>query len=119
MSINDAASTMALAGEPLSGDRAYWMGKLGGSIAGTQLPLDLPRPAILGNHLELRSCRVDMDTTFARRLWSISGGNDTRAFVVFVAGFGLLLQRYCRSTEVFLGSPAHRGRQRSNTGNKV
>jgi amino acid adenylation domain-containing protein len=119
MSINEAASTTVLAGEPGPGDRAYWMGKLGGGIGGTQLPLEFPRSATTSSRLELRSCRIDMDTAFAARLRSISGGNDTRAFVVLVAGLGILVQRYCRSTEVFLGSPVHHAHQRSNTGNKV
>ena len=80
----------------------YWRERLAGAPALLELPGDRPRPSTLsyrgGRHVEMLSAEL---VAAARAL-----GRRTRAtpFMVFLAVFKALMARYCRQTDIVVGT---------------
>ncbi|HSF39926.1 MAG TPA: non-ribosomal peptide synthase/polyketide synthase, partial [Thermoanaerobaculia bacterium] len=98
-----------LAGEGLAGQLAWWKEQLAGETGVLELPLDRPRPAVQS----FRGGRVELDlpreasrdlSTFARR-------HGSTPFMVFLAVFDALLQRWSGRDDLSVGAPvANRNR---------
>ncbi|NIE76381.1 amino acid adenylation domain-containing protein [Pantoea sp. Ap-967] len=88
---------------------AYWQGVLGEEQPVLELPLDHPRPAspsFRGNRLAFA-----IDTNLAGQLRSFARQHNLSLFMLLLAGFGLLLQRYTGQADLRIGSPvANRNR---------
>ena len=94
-----------LADRELAADRDYWLQRLGG-VPASYIPLDGQRE---DDHAPVwRTHAVPLEPPAVDRLQRVTGGNDTRAFVVLLAALNILLRRYTRSDDVIVGSTIHR-----------
>ncbi|MFJ4157612.1 amino acid adenylation domain-containing protein, partial [Pseudomonas sp. NPDC089752] len=88
---------------------AYWQATLGDQQPVLELPLDHARPAtpsFRGNRLEFA-----IDSDLAEQLRSFARQHNLTLFMLLLAGFGLLLQRYTGQADLRIGSPvANRNR---------
>ncbi|HTQ80477.1 MAG TPA: condensation domain-containing protein, partial [Thermoanaerobaculia bacterium] len=92
-----------LAGELLERQLAYWRGQLGGGLAPLEIPIDHPRPRVE----TFRGAR--QPAVLGPRLTAAVGALGLRhgatLFMTLLAGFGLLLGRFCRQDDIPIGSP--------------
>jgi amino acid adenylation domain-containing protein len=82
---------------------AYWKRTLAGLPDQLELPLDRPRPAVLGNHGD--GVRFTLDARLHARLARLA--HDTRAsmFMVLQAGFAAVLTAEGAGTDIPVGTP--------------
>ncbi|MEU0032350.1 amino acid adenylation domain-containing protein, partial [Streptomyces sp. NPDC006335] len=100
-----------LAGEVLDGQLAYWRDELA-EVPVLELPTDRPRPPVLSTAGAAVEFTVPADT--ADRLREIARANGATMFMTLLAGFNLLLSRYCGTDDVVVGTPVA-GRNRAET----
>ncbi|AMA46431.1 non-ribosomal peptide synthase/polyketide synthase [Pseudomonas alabamensis] len=82
---------------------AYWVEQLGGEQTVLALPLDRPRPAeqsYRGAQLDLR-----VPDTLAASLRALAERHDVTLFMLLLAAFQALLQRYTGQTDIRVGVP--------------
>jgi amino acid adenylation domain-containing protein len=99
-----------LEGAELERQLGYWRQRLAGAPALLNLPTDRPRPAT--QSLRGGTWGLTVDRGLLERLKAVGQGSGATLFMVLLAAFALLLQRYARQDEVMIGSPIA-GRLRS------
>jgi amino acid adenylation domain-containing protein len=89
-------------GEALEAELAYWRARLDGA-ATLDLPMDRPRPPVQS----FRGAEVDVDlgAELSAALGELARRSGATPFMVLLAGFQLLLQRWSGTDDVIVGSP--------------
>jgi amino acid adenylation domain-containing protein len=82
---------------------AYWRDKLGDDHTPLELPVDLPRPSQPSHRGARHAFRID--TILAERLRTLARQHNATLFMVLLAAFKLLLQRYSGQTAIRVGVP--------------
>ncbi|MCB1055979.1 MAG: AMP-binding protein, partial [Acidobacteria bacterium] len=91
---------------------AYWRRQLGESQPVLELPTDRPRPPLLSHAGAV--VHAELPATAGPRLQELARRHRTTPFVVLLAGYAALLNRYTGDTDVRIGSPvAGRGQAES------
>ena len=100
--------------DAVEGERqlAYWRERLGGEDVTLELPLDQARPA-LPDHAGA-AVRTVLDGSLVDALRLLARRHKTTLFVVLLAGFKLLLNRYTGQSDIRVGVPLA-NRQRDET----
>ncbi|MCB1021568.1 MAG: AMP-binding protein, partial [Acidobacteria bacterium] len=97
-----------LSGETLERELSHWTQRLGGA-AELELPSDRPRPAVQRN-IGAR-CTLDLAPELAAGLRRLGAERGVTPFMTFLAGFAVLLSRYCGQSDIVIGAPvANRNR---------
>jgi amino acid adenylation domain-containing protein len=100
-----------LAGEVLAGQLGYWRGQLAG-LPVLELPADRPRPAVRSSAGAAVEFTVPAAAAAGLRRVARDGG--ATMFMTVLAGFCVLLGRYCGVDDVVAGTPVA-GRNRAET----
>ncbi|EKT4523788.1 amino acid adenylation domain-containing protein [Pseudomonas putida] len=84
---------------------AYWRGQLGNEHPLLELPCDHPR----GVRRDYREGRLDLrlPDTLAQAVRHYARQHNLTLFQVFVAAYGMLLQRYCGQHDIRIGLPVN------------
>lgn len=92
-----------LQGEALESLLAYWRGRLSGTPEMLSLPLDRPRPAVQ----TFRGERMEfvLDTHLTQRLAGLARDRNVTLFMVLLAAFKILLQRYSGQNDIVVATP--------------
>ncbi|HEX2188134.1 MAG TPA: amino acid adenylation domain-containing protein [Longimicrobiaceae bacterium] len=98
-----------LAGETLERQLAYWRGRLAGAPPVIALPTDRPRRPAQGEHGASR--RVFIPAEVVQGLRTLARERGATLFTALLAGWQLLLARWCGEDDVVVGSP-YAGRTR-------
>jgi len=91
---------------------AFWKGRLGGELPVLDLPIDHPRGA--RQTFSGASYHFRVEATVAGGLKELGRQNDATLFMTLMAGYQVLLHRYCRQDDVLVGTPTA-GRTRPET----
>lgn len=102
--LGDADDETSVLGEQLS----HWRRVLAGLPAVTDLPMDRPRPAVLGT--AGATVTVEFDDGLADRVDVLARSNTMTAFMVTEAAFAATVARLSSSTDVVIGTPPIAGR---------
>jgi amino acid adenylation domain-containing protein len=94
----------------------YWRQQLAGAPPRLQLPEDKPRPAIQTSRGE--SLEFALSAELSKALRDLSRKEQVTLFMLLLAAFQLLLQRYSRQDDIVVGTPIA-GRNRSETENLI
>ncbi len=89
--------------EGLRGGLAYWSKQLAGIPERLELPTDRVRPPVQSFAAEL--CQVSLSREQVDGLKRLSQSQQATLYMVLLAGFGVLLERYSGQEEVVVGSP--------------
>ncbi len=92
-----------LEGEEGERQRTYWRTRLSGELPVLSLPLDGPRPPVLGTSGAAH--RFRLEPKLASRLRALAREEGTTLFTVLLAAFQVLLSRLSGQQEVLVGSP--------------
>ncbi|HET9225379.1 MAG TPA: amino acid adenylation domain-containing protein, partial [Thermoanaerobaculia bacterium] len=87
-----------LQGEALEAGIAHWRERLAGAPPVLDLPLDHPRPAVMGDRGASRAVTLPSVQALARR-------QGVTPFMAVLAAFQALLSRICNSEDVSVGTP--------------
>ena len=101
-----------LQGEQFEQELNYWRRQLGGELASLELPADRPRPAVQsyrGGHVEFA-----LSSELTEELRELGRRENATLFMVLLAAFQALLQRYTGQEEIVVGTPVA-GRERPET----
>jgi amino acid adenylation domain-containing protein/non-ribosomal peptide synthase protein (TIGR01720 family) len=90
-----------LGDDTLAGSLGYWVDTLR-DCQPIELPIDRPRPAVLGTRGRHLHFSVDPDVTTALRRLALE--RKTTLFSVLLAGFDILLARYSGQTDIVVGT---------------
>jgi amino acid adenylation domain-containing protein len=92
-----------LQGEVLAQQRTYWAQQLAGLPALLELPTDFPRPAVQ----DYRGAHVTstLDAELAAQLQALAQAQGCTLYMLLLAAFQTLLQRYSQQDDVCVGSP--------------
>ncbi|HEY6807137.1 MAG TPA: amino acid adenylation domain-containing protein [Pyrinomonadaceae bacterium] len=101
-----------LQGEQLAEELAYWRKQLSGATSILELPADHPRPVT--RSYQGKRLHFTLSPELTAGLKELSRNEGVTLFMVLVAGFQTLLQRYTQQTEVSIGTPVA-GRTRRET----
>ncbi len=99
-----------LSGDLLAGQIAYWKERLGGTLPVLELPLDRPRPPLQTFRGAKLPLAVPAD--LAERLQALARERGATLFMILLAAFKALLQRYTGQQDLLVGAPIA-GRNRS------
>ena len=91
-----------LRGEELDRQLGYWRERLRGAPHVLTLPADRPRPA--RQSTRGAAARVMVDATTTRRLADVAHGANATMFMLFLAGFTVVLSRYARQRDIVIGT---------------
>ncbi|WP_425430497.1 non-ribosomal peptide synthase/polyketide synthase [Chitinophaga niastensis] len=100
-----------LSGNTLADKLNYWKHKLAG-VATLQLPADYKKPVVQSIRGATSSFKLDKE--LSAQLQSLSLYQETTLFMTLLAGFKVLLYRYCNQDDICIGSPIA-GRNRQET----
>ncbi|MEN9865958.1 MAG: hypothetical protein RL748_1548, partial [Pseudomonadota bacterium] len=92
-----------LEGEVLAQQLAYWQTKLAGLPALHQLPLDFPRPPVVGYVGAMHESRIDATTSST--LKALCQQHGATLFMGVHAAFSVLLARFSNETDIVIGTP--------------
>ena len=92
-----------LAGEVLETQLAYWKKQLDGAPQALELPTDRPRPPVQSYRGASHSVRLPRELSEA--LKTLGKQEGATPFMVLLAGFGVLLQRYAGQDDLCIGTP--------------
>ncbi len=92
-----------LEGERLQQQLNYWKHQLSGELPQLELLLDKPRP-IIPSH-QSGQVHLEVSAPLAASLRSLSQQEDATLFMILLAAFKLLLQRYTGLEDIIVGSP--------------
>jgi amino acid adenylation domain-containing protein len=92
-----------LQGEVLAGQLAYWVRQLGGAETVLDLPLDHPRPAV--QSFRGGYAGVDLSAGLTGDLKRLARSEQLSPFMLVLAAFQALLQRYTGLDDLLVGSP--------------
>ncbi|WP_129837867.1 non-ribosomal peptide synthetase/type I polyketide synthase [Streptomyces sp. RFCAC02] len=81
----------------------YWRGRLEGEVPVLTLPTDKPRPAVQTHNGA--SEFFTLDTGLSARVHALAQEHNTTVFMVLLAAYYLLLQRYSGQDDIVVGSP--------------
>uniref|UniRef100_UPI000AAE8AD0 condensation domain-containing protein n=1 Tax=Azotobacter vinelandii TaxID=354 RepID=UPI000AAE8AD0 len=81
----------------------YWRDKLGGEHTSLELPTDRPRPAIPSYRGARHEFRID--PWLSDQLRALAKRHNVTLFIVLLAAFKLLMQRYSGQSAIRIGSP--------------
>lgn len=99
-----------LQGEVLQNQLNYWKQQLSGKLPLLEMPLDYPRPSVQsfnGAH-EMLSIEPEL----YRQLNQLARDNEATMFMLLMAAWAILLNRYSNQTDIVIGTPiANRNRQ--------
>ena len=101
-----------LQGERLEQELGYWREQLGGELSSLEFPTDRARPAVQsyrGGHVQFA---LNADLTGALR--QLARREGATLFMVLLAAFQTLLQRYSGQEQITVGTPVA-GRERQET----
>lgn len=92
----------------LSSDRgrrlsAFWKKQLADVDHVLRLPADLPRPSVFTHRGNSATCKINADIT--ERLNALASEENATLFSVLMAGFQVLLSKYCNQEKLIVGSP--------------
>ncbi|HEV2736012.1 MAG TPA: condensation domain-containing protein, partial [Longimicrobiaceae bacterium] len=103
-----------LSGETLERQLAWWRERLAGAPPRLELPVDRPRPAVLGHRGAVRSLRID--AAAADRLRALGRQEGATLFMTLLAGFAVLLGRWSGQADVVVGTPIANRTRRETEG---
>ncbi|WP_284166140.1 non-ribosomal peptide synthetase, partial [Frigidibacter sp. SD6-1] len=86
-----------------AGDEAYWRRALAEAPPLSTLPTDRPRRAEAAPLANVSEASLDPDTTDALR--ALAARHGTTLFAVLLAGYGALLARHARQSDLVIGTP--------------
>jgi amino acid adenylation domain-containing protein len=92
-----------LRGEELERQLGYWRRQLAGAPTLLTLPSDRARPARQSSRGAVVSVTVPAATT--RRLTELAANLNATPFMMFLAGFAVVLSRYAGQSELVIGTP--------------
>jgi amino acid adenylation domain-containing protein len=92
-----------LQGGLLAEHLSFWRGHLASAPAVLELPLDLPRPAVLTTRG--RTVPAELPADLAGALRALSRASGATLFMTLLAGFAVLLGRYARTEDLLIGTP--------------
>jgi amino acid adenylation domain-containing protein len=92
-----------LRGEVLERQAAYWRERLADAPAVLELPTDRPRPAVQDLHGAVHAFRFSAGAAEAMR--SLSAAEGATPFMVMLAAFDVVLQRWSGEDDVVVGTP--------------
>ena len=96
-------------GEMLEAQLGYWKEQLAGAPLTLSLPTDRPRPPVQSYRGAIRSLALDESTTASLR--ALARAEGVTLFMLLLAAFQALLQRYTGQEDFIVGSPvANRNR---------
>ncbi len=101
-----------LAGGSVEEALSFWKGVLHPPLEPVLLPADRPRPALRNFQGATRFFKIDSGLHHALR--DLSRVKGVTLFMTLLAAFQTLLHRYCRQTDIVVGSPMS-GRERLET----
>ncbi|MEM9492247.1 MAG: condensation domain-containing protein, partial [Myxococcota bacterium] len=93
--------------------RSYWQTTLDG-IQHLELPLDFARPSTYSYHGAHH--RFELDQATYEHLTALGKSCNATLFTVLLAGFKLLLQRYCGQNDIAIGTPVANRQRRELEG---
>ncbi|HEX3045261.1 MAG TPA: amino acid adenylation domain-containing protein [Bacillota bacterium] len=81
----------------------YWLSEFAGSLPVLNLPTDFPRPSVQ----TFRGDRIafSLDPQMTRQLNKLALDNQATLFMVLLAGYNILLAKYCGQEDIVVGSP--------------
>ncbi|WP_459746957.1 condensation domain-containing protein, partial [Pseudomonas sp. 3A(2025)] len=82
---------------------AYWQGQLGGEQPVLELPTDRPRPLLPDQHGA--RLEITLDTELASELKALAQRQGGTLFMVLLASFQSVLQRYSGQSDIRIGVP--------------
>jgi amino acid adenylation domain-containing protein len=91
-----------LAGERLEAQLSYWRKQLAGAPPVLELPADFPRPA--KQSLRGATLNLPLPASLKRELETLGRKHDATLFMVLLAAFQTLLQRYTGQADLVLGT---------------
>ena len=103
-----------LRGDVLAAQTAWWRHQLGGSPPPLELPTDRPRPAV--QTFRGASARLNIPTDLSGALHALALGAGASLFMVLLAAFQVLLQRWSGQDDVLVGAPIAGRRHRETEG---
>jgi amino acid adenylation domain-containing protein len=103
-----------LRGDVLAAQTAWWRQQLGGSLPPLELPTDRPRPAV--QTFRGASARLHIPTGLTAELHALALGAGASLFMVLLAAFQVLLQRWSGQDDVLTGAPIAGRRHRETEG---
>ncbi|HET6210334.1 MAG TPA: condensation domain-containing protein, partial [Jatrophihabitans sp.] len=92
-----------LQGEELERQLAYWREQLRGAPSVLTLPTDRPRPVQQSSRGAIAVAQVPAEVT--RRLTELAAATNATRFMVFLAGYAVVLARYARQRDLVIGTP--------------
>jgi amino acid adenylation domain-containing protein len=92
-----------LKGEKLNQQLLYWQQQLAGAPTLLNLPVDKPRPAVLG--YAGAEFQFTIPAITVNKLKALSQHNGATLFMTLLAGYSLLLSRYSQQNEICIGFP--------------
>jgi amino acid adenylation domain-containing protein len=92
-----------LQGSMIDGQLAYWREQLSGELPVIDLPLDRPRPAEQTHRGAWESRQLS--DTVGEGVNELARSTASTPFMVFLAGFSALLNRYTGQHDILIGSP--------------
>ncbi|XXX72653.1 amino acid adenylation domain-containing protein [Sorangium sp. So ce134] len=92
-----------LSGAELEAQTAYWKDHLAGAPAALELPTDRPRPAV--QTYAGATVRRALGRELSERVDALSHRLGATPFMTLLAGFSVLLSRYCNQRDIVVGTP--------------
>jgi amino acid adenylation domain-containing protein len=92
-----------LQGEELDRQLDYWRGQLRGAPTMLTLPTDRPRPVQQSSRGAVAVAQLAPELT--RQLTDLAVASNATRFMVFLAGFAVVLSRYARQRDLLIGTP--------------
>jgi amino acid adenylation domain-containing protein len=95
--------TAGMAGGLLERQLAYWRQQLADAPSVLELPTDYPRPAVRSSRGAIHT--FEIPAALAARLQALGRQEGATLFMVLLAGFKVLLQRYSGQYDIVVGTP--------------
>ncbi|WP_434749294.1 non-ribosomal peptide synthase/polyketide synthase [Paenibacillus amylolyticus] len=87
----------------LAKQEAYWLDMFSGELPVLELPTDYPRPAM--QSYEGRTLQLFMNSEKSEGLRRLAAENGATLYMVLLAGYTILLQKYTGQEDVVVGTP--------------
>ena len=92
-----------LQGERLEAGQTFWEGELAGALPHLGLPADRPRPPVRGHHGATEW--IDLPESLTTVLQQAARPHGATLFMLLLAAYAALLQRYTAQDEIVVGCP--------------
>jgi amino acid adenylation domain-containing protein/non-ribosomal peptide synthase protein (TIGR01720 family) len=107
-----STASLALAANQRKKEKAYWLNQLSDRPQKTSFPFDHD-PGDGPVPYRLETLEFSLDENICRQLTVLSKGTDERLFIVLLTGVFILLKKYSGSSDILLGIPVSRPRDKS------